>query len=243
HGDPPMTPDWEEIIINTANRNYIIDVETNGSMRTPESWAKVGKVFAKTEKEQSGEAGFMEKVITFSIDGLEDTNKLYRIGINHKRVMANAKAFIDAGGRARWKMIVFEHNKHQVEEAQQLAKDMGFWEFDKHVSTRNWDYNYAEVDRKNATQLAKTTPEAITIETEVRKARKGTVDKLSETKEELNITNEGAKLFEDIVEKADLSSIRCDFKEDRMMYIDSEMNLWPCNYIAATRMEDMTHFY
>ena len=27
HGDPPMTPDWEEIIINTANRNYIIDVE------------------------------------------------------------------------------------------------------------------------------------------------------------------------------------------------------------------------
>ena len=26
------------------------------------------------------------------------------------------------------------------------------------------------------------------------------------------------------------------------MYIDSEMNLWPCNHIAATKQEDMTHF-
>ena len=237
HGDPPMTPDWEEIIINTANRPYVIDVETNGSMRTPESWARVGKAMSNAEKEQG-----IEKIITFSIDGLLDTNKLYRIGIKHERVMANAKAFIGAGGKARWKFIVFEHNKHQLEEAQQIAKDMGFWEFDKHVSTRNWDYNYAEVDQKNAKQLAINTPEAITIETEVRKARKGTDDKLSETKEELNITTEGAQIFEEIVEKSDLSSIRCDFKEDKMMYIDSEMNLWPCNYIAATRMEDMTHF-
>lgn len=237
HGDPPMTPDWEEIIINTANRPYVIDVETNGSMRTPESWARVGKAMSNAEKEQG-----IEKIITFSIDGLLDTNKLYRIGIKHERVMANAKAFIDAGGKARWKFIVFEHNKHQVEEAQQIAKDMGFWEFDKHVSTRNWDYNYAEVDQKNAKQLAINTPEAITIETDVRKARKGTDAGSSETTKELNITDEGAKIYREVVESSDLSSIRCDFKEDKMMYIDSEMNLWPCNHIAATKQEDMTHY-
>lgn len=237
HGDPPMTPDWEEIIINTAKRNYIIDVETNGSMRTPESWARVGKAFAEAEKKQGS-----RKVITFSIDGLEDTNKLYRIGIKHERTIANAKAYIDAGGKARWKMIVFEHNKHQVEEAQQIAKDMGFWQFDKHVSTRNFEYNYAELEKKNAKQLAMNTPESITIETDVRKARKGANNGSSETTKELNITDEGAKIYREVVESSDISQITCDFKEQRMMYIDSEMNLWPCNHIAATKQEDMTHY-
>jgi len=255
HGDPPMTPDWEEIIINTANRNYVIDVETNGSMRTPKSWARVGKAMGDAEKEQG-----IDKIITFSIDGLSDTNKLYRIGIKHERVMANAKAFIDAGGKARWKFIVFEHNKHQVEEAQQLAKDMGFWQFDKHVSTRNFEYNYAEVEKKNN----EIKPSAITVETDIKKVAKNRKDvkgdeiskiqyvggtsyqqdiEITETTKELNITDAGAKIYKDIIESSDMTQITCDFKENKMMYIDSEMNLWPCNHIAATKQEDMTHYY
>ena len=268
HGDPPMAPDWEEIIIETAKRPYIIDVETNGSMRSPESWARVGEVFAKTEKEQSSESSIVEKVITFSIDGLEDTNKLYRIGIKHDRVMANAKAFIDAGGRARWKMIVFKHNEHQVEECKQLAKDMGFWEFDTHISTRNWEYNYAEVEKKNKKyqinyrEEENNTNKGIKIETDLRKAKKQTISSIndkdgnpvqglyeivgdefekSETKLDLNISDQGAENWKEIVANSDLSTITCDFKESRNMYIDSEMNLWPCNYIAGTRHEDPTH--
>ena len=94
-------------------------------MWKPEVWGNIGKAMGEAEQKQG-----VEKVMTFSIDGLADTNKLYRIGINHERVMANAKAFIEAGGKARWKMIVFKHNEHQIDEAKQLAKDMGFWEFD-----------------------------------------------------------------------------------------------------------------
>ena len=134
----------------------------------------------------------------FSIDGLADTNKLYRIGINHDRVMANAKAFIEAGGKARWKFIVFRHNEHQVEEARELAKDMGFWQFDKHVSTRNWEYNFKELEKKNERERKRLAKEAepevrgeiipveelsdtvkeilpndYSVETDARKARKG----------------------------------------------------------------------
>ena len=238
HGDPVMTPDWEEIIIETAKRPYIIDVETNGSMRSPESWARVGKAMGYAERAQG-----IEKIMTFSIDGLLDTNKLYRIGIKHERVMANAQAYINAGGKARWKMIVFEHNKHQVDEAQQLAKDMGFWEFDKHVSTRNWEYNYAELENKNAKHLAKSqnTPKAIEVETDIKKVKRGTEDGVN-TKSDLNITEEGAKIYREVVESSDMSQVTCDFKENKMMYIDSEMNLWPCNHIAATKQEDMTHY-
>ena len=35
----------------------------------------------------------------------------YRISTNDK-IIKNAKAFIDAGGFAKWHMLVFEHNEH-----------------------------------------------------------------------------------------------------------------------------------
>ena len=50
--------------------------------------------------------------------------------------MENSQAFIDAGGSAHWDMLIFEHNQHQVELAQQLADSMGFSWFRAKVSKR-----------------------------------------------------------------------------------------------------------
>ena len=95
--------------------------------------------------------------------------------------MANAKAFIEAGGKARWKMIVFKHNEHQIDEAKLLAKDMGFWEFDKHVSTRNFEYNFKELEKKNQREKDRLAKEA---EPEVR-GEIIPVEKLSDTVKEI----------------------------------------------------------
>jgi hypothetical protein len=43
--------------------------------------------------------------------------------------MHNAAAFINAGGWAVWQYIVFPWNSHQIDEAQVLAKHMGFEKF------------------------------------------------------------------------------------------------------------------
>jgi hypothetical protein len=43
--------------------------------------------------------------------------------------MDRVKWFIDAGGYATWKFIKFRHNVHQVEEARQLSKTLGFNKF------------------------------------------------------------------------------------------------------------------
>ena len=43
--------------------------------------------------------------------------------------MENAEAYLKAGGIARWDFIVFKHNEHQVEQAEALAKKMGFKQF------------------------------------------------------------------------------------------------------------------
>jgi len=66
--------------------------------------------------------------VTFSIDGLENTNHMYRQGVQWKRIMANARAYIEAGGQAVWKCLVFEHNQHQLTEIKNLARQMGFAE-------------------------------------------------------------------------------------------------------------------
>ena len=36
------------------------------------------------------------------------------------KAIANARAFIDAGGKAEWQFIVFDHNKHQIDRLYKL---------------------------------------------------------------------------------------------------------------------------
>jgi hypothetical protein len=108
-----------------SNNNKInLSMHTNASAKRPEWWAELAQVM--------GRKGY----VVFSIDGLEDTNHLYRQNTIWSKIMANAEAFISAGGRARWDYIVFAHNEHQVEEAEALANKMGFEKFQYKKSAR-----------------------------------------------------------------------------------------------------------
>jgi MoaA/NifB/PqqE/SkfB family radical SAM enzyme len=120
YGDPMVAKDCLEIFayLRECNPDLRLCMHTNGSARRPEWWADMAKVM-KTGPHY----------MRFGIDGLEDTNHLYRRRTNWDLVMANAQAFIDAGGRAEWDYLVFRHNEHQVEEARALSLEMGFKEF------------------------------------------------------------------------------------------------------------------
>ena len=50
--------------------------------------------------------------------------------------MNNARAFIEAGGRAHWDMLVFDYNQHQIDQCRTLASDMGFKFFRTKASSR-----------------------------------------------------------------------------------------------------------
>jgi hypothetical protein len=110
--------------INEVSRNTAVRVNTNGGMRKPEWWAELGKLFSKYPRSM-----YNYWSVTFSIDGLEDTNHLYRRNVKWNAVIANAQAFIDAGGTAIWDYLIFKHNEHQILEAQELSKKMKFNEF------------------------------------------------------------------------------------------------------------------
>jgi MoaA/NifB/PqqE/SkfB family radical SAM enzyme len=120
YGDPMVAKECLEIFayLRDCNPDFRLCMHTNGSARRPEWWADMAKVM------QTG-----PHYMRFGIDGLEDTSHLYRRRTNWDLVMANAQAFIDAGGRAEWDYLVFRHNEHQVEEARALSQKMGFKEF------------------------------------------------------------------------------------------------------------------
>jgi hypothetical protein len=136
YGDFTMHPEAIDII-DSIPRHIICDFNTNGGARNVEWWTSLGNKLNEFDLAR----------VTFSFDGI-DTNHLYRRGVDMQRALAHAAAFIKAtgmaepkfrrrgwpevksGGMARWKMVVFEHNLHEVERASQLAKDMGFAAFE-----------------------------------------------------------------------------------------------------------------
>jgi len=103
--------------ISKKHKIELLRMYTHGSSRNPAYWKKLAKEIK----------GFGE--IIFSIDGLEDTNKIYRVNSNFEKIIENAENFIKEGGNAVWEMLVFEHNEHQVEQVKNLSKKLGFKEF------------------------------------------------------------------------------------------------------------------
>jgi sulfatase maturation enzyme AslB (radical SAM superfamily) len=109
------------------NKNIVLGMNTNGGLQNTLWWHELGTIFNQPED-----------YAVFSIDGLEDTNPVYRKNVSWSKLMQNAQAFIEAGGSAHWDMLVYKHNQHQVDECEQLAKSMGFKWFRAKVSKRGF---------------------------------------------------------------------------------------------------------
>jgi MoaA/NifB/PqqE/SkfB family radical SAM enzyme len=117
YGDPIMHPEFLDILKDFRNKNPTLwlYIHTNGGVHDPEYWTEVARIIN----------GYGQ--IDFGIDGLKDTLHLYRKNVKYNKVIENAQAFINAGGKAQWNFIVFRHNQHQVERVQQLGKQLGFF--------------------------------------------------------------------------------------------------------------------
>jgi MoaA/NifB/PqqE/SkfB family radical SAM enzyme len=116
YGDAIVAQDCLEIwsYIHKYSSNAHTSLHTNGGARSPKWWAQLAEHC---------------RTVWFGIDGLKDTNHLYRQNVDWFRLVENVKGFVGAGGRAVWVMNVFKHNEHQVEEARLIAKELGFAEF------------------------------------------------------------------------------------------------------------------
>lgn len=128
-GDGSMNPECLEIYRWFRNNNPKMKLllHTNGGARNPEFW----QALAMTDV-----------YVIFAIDGLEDTNHLYRRNVKWSKLMTNVKAFIEAGGRASWEMLVFKHNESQIEQCRELSQALGFDSFNFKQSSRWSDFDH-----------------------------------------------------------------------------------------------------
>jgi len=127
YGDPAAGRHTLEIFryFRKINPKIVLGMNTNGGLRNPDWWTELANILNQP----------MDYVV-WSIDGLENTNHIYRVNVDWSKVMENAQAFIQAGGNAHWDMLIFKHNEHQISAAENMAKDLGFKWFRGKVSKR-----------------------------------------------------------------------------------------------------------
>jgi len=118
-GDPCAAPNFLDIcqFIKQQNNNIRITISTNGGLRNTEFWKQLAVILGP------------EDIVIFAIDGLADTNHIYRVNVNYNKVITNATTFIKHGGTAHWQFISFAHNEHQLLEAEATSVSIGFKQF------------------------------------------------------------------------------------------------------------------
>ena len=211
-GDPIVAQDTLEIFkyFRENNPKIWLSMNTNAGARDEEWWTELASIF-----------GTMGAVI-FSVDGLEDTNHIYRQGVNWKAVERSMDAFTKAGGRARWDFLIFEHNEHQVEEARAIAKQKGFESFRPKKSAR---FMSAKATKKDSHQA---------------KDKKGNNSAvITEPKQETNKNKELSKIdliaekFGSLDAFYDVSEIDCKVKSEGNLYVSAEGLALPCCWTAG----------
>jgi sulfatase maturation enzyme AslB (radical SAM superfamily) len=100
-------------------------MNTNGAIQNTAWWQILGEIFHR-----------QRDYVVFSIDGLEDTNHVYRRGVDWSKLMNNVRSYISTGASAHWDMLVYKHNEHQVDACERLARDLGFTWFRAKISRR-----------------------------------------------------------------------------------------------------------
>jgi len=201
-GDPIMARDTLEVFeyFRYTNLSMKLSMFTNGGARSSEWWRDLASVL-------------YEGRVTFSVDGLEDTNHIYRENVQWDRVMNAMESFIGAGGQAEWHFLVFKHNEHQVEEARALAKKLGFKAFIPKRTSR-WQNGMSVY--KHLSQ-----PE-----------KKEYVHDVNDFRERAKQKFGGWDKF------LDKTEIGCRVVKQNSMYVSAEGLVVPCCWIGGSEMYD-----
>ena len=208
-GDPVASKYLNYAIEILIKKKIAVKIFTNGSLRSVSWWKNLGSLFSNTNSN-----------VVFSIDGLKGTNAIYRINSKFEKIMDNARSYIQAGGKARWDFLIFQHNEHQLEEAKALAKQMGFTAF-----------------------LEKQTARFIVNENKktYKKKSENIFNKKSQTIGKLKQPQSEKKDFEMILKKygswekyIDTTPIHCKYKNNmQALYIDFMARVWPCCWLGS----------
>lgn len=109
-----------------------ISLATNGSYKSKEWWQNLASLLDNNDE------------VILAIDGLPDTFTTYRINADWSSIETAINVLKQSPTQLVWQYILFLFNEHQVNEAQELSKKLGFDKFFVRHSER-WDSDRTNV--------------------------------------------------------------------------------------------------
>lgn len=191
-----------------------IHISTNGGLKTTDYWSRLAKVLTKSHYHE----------VIWGLDGLEDTNHLYRVNVKWNKVKANWQAFNAAGGNSTWQFIVFPHNHHQIQEAKQYAKSEGFTSF-KTVLSMRYSNAKAEELPYEYTHPKVSTNEDISFSFE-------------NVGNDINlqpIYDSDPPISLQVLDSNTNKNVTCQSMKSQEIFLFSDGTVWPCSKLGAWR--------
>lgn len=218
YGEPICASEIKSILkyFYSCNPDLEIDIYTNGGLYNCEWWKSLANIM-------NGKKGN----VIFGIDGLGKTHSLHRCNVDFDKVIANAKAFIDAGGNAQWDFLVFKHNEKEVEEARGVSEKLNFLSFQVKKSSRFLKTLY-ETDKNLDSTFFEYGKHPV-----YNKA--GELDYFIELPDNHIYRNDSERLFLDIKNKyedfnkyLDDIEIDCEAIKNQSIFVSSKGEVFPC---------------
>lgn len=246
YGDPVMCLDLPDIVKYVRDNSQAqIKIHTNGGLRSHEWWTKLA-----TNLKQSD-------IVVFSIDGLADTNSLYRRNVIWDKLMQNTKTFINAGGNAHWEFLIFQHNQHQLETARETSKELGFSSF---IPKKAFGFDFMGNDKPRMRVLDKDGNFSYFIyEPDVEFQNKNVFGKEEVNEAAIAIPKIEYKKTYDVIKKDVLSNLNifkdlsngpidCMSYNSKEIYIDANLGVHPCCFLGhssqtTSTSPDNLHYY
>ncbi len=208
-GDPIVNPECMDITKYLVGLGARVQYSTNGGRNSVEWWRQLGELGID---------------IHFCVDGT-NTNHIYRVNTNYNIIKRNMKAYSDAGGEASWIYIVFDHNEHEVDEARELAKQLGF-RFAIRTGMRNSLHDWvSKIGKKNSK-----TEKTITTTGEKQHSK---VEDVKELEQFIASQDKSSHQIQDVI-----NSINCKYIHGREIFVAANSTLWPCCFLWSNALNN-----
>jgi len=224
YGEPVLAPALFDIVsyFREHSPTARLVIYSNGGVRSNRWWHELADRLGRPAR------------VVFGFDGSDRVSSVYRRSVDFEKALSNATAFIKAGGEAQWDFLVFRHNEHQVDAAEELSRRLGFVDFQAKKSGRfvrsameyvaeldgEHDIESFPVHDPDGTVVGSLEPPALP---RWRNASTATVEELMRDDRSLQ-------------QMLDLTPIACRAIEDSSIFVGAQGLVFPCcqTYTAAT---------
>jgi MoaA/NifB/PqqE/SkfB family radical SAM enzyme len=111
-GDPIYYPHLFDFIKRFRDTKTF-DIRTNGSYQTESFWKTLASLLGPND------------TVIFGIDGLEDTNHLYRRNSDWNSIMLGVDIMSKSSAKVLWQTIIFKYNQDSIAKIQEFAESKG----------------------------------------------------------------------------------------------------------------------